>query len=221
MTARFLFPAWLNRVKPLAGVALVAAPVYAVGLLYLAGSPTTTDVGYSPEQPVPFSHALHAGQLGIDCRYCHTTVETAALAAVPPTSVCMNCHRTISSDTKQLREKIRPVIESDESGKPIRWVRVHDLPDYVYFDHSAHVGRGVSCVSCHDRIDTMARVYQAKTLSMGWCLECHRDPAPHVRPLAHVTDLDWIADEDPRQLGQRLIEENGIAPSTNCSTCHR
>ncbi|MBN2475748.1 MAG: cytochrome c3 family protein [Pirellulales bacterium] len=155
--------------------------------------------------------------MGLDCRYCHTTVETAAFAAVPPTSVCMNCHRTIGEGVNELQ----PLLQSDESGDPIRWVRVHDLPDYVYFDHSAHVSRGVSCVSCHGRIDHMEQVYQAERLSMAWCLECHRDPAPRLRSSEFVTDLTWIANEDPRALGRRLMKDHGISPSTDCSTCHR
>jgi len=216
-TANPLFPEWVNRARLVAGIPLAGAPLYLVFLLYFAGAPGTTDVGYSPEQPVPFSHRVHAGQMGLDCRYCHTTVETAAFAAVPPTSVCMNCHRTIAPDVKA----VEPVRQSARSGGPIRWVRVHDLPDFVYFDHRAHVNRGVGCVSCHGRIDSMEQVYQVRTLSMGWCLECHRDPAPHVRPLALVTDLGWTADEDPRQLGQRLMEETKVSPSTDCSTCHR
>ena len=117
--------------------------------------------------------------------------------------------------------QFEPVLQSAESGDPIRWVRVHDLPDYVYFDHSAHVSRGVGCVECHDRVDTMERVYQAKTLSMGWCLECHRDPEPYLRPQRAITDMDWVPQEDPLSLGRRLLQQNNIDPSTDCSTCHR
>ncbi|HLA84792.1 MAG TPA: cytochrome c3 family protein, partial [Thermoguttaceae bacterium] len=191
--------------------------VYFVVLVLFAVSPKTTRLHYRPVQPVPYSHALHVGKLGMDCRYCHTTVETAAFAAVPPTSVCMNCHRGVTPDT----EPMKPVRESEATGRPIRWVRVHDLPDYVYFDHRAHVGRGVGCVACHDRVDRMERVYQAKTLSMGWCLDCHRDPAPYLRPVEFVTNMGWTPDEDARALGRRLMEEMNISPSTDCSTCHR
>lgn len=212
-----LFPQWLNRIRPLASVVLVLAPVYVVGVVYYAGSPTTTDVGYSPQQPVPFSHALHAGQLGMDCRYCHTTVDKAAFAALPPTSVCMNCHERIAPQS----DKLLPVRESYASGKPVPWVQVHDLPDYVYFDHSAHVRRGVGCVSCHGRIDTMDQVRQVKTLSMGWCLECHRHPESELRPLDQVTNLGWKPEKDQEQLGRELRQQNNINPSTDCSTCHR
>ena len=211
------FPQWVNRVRPFGAVLLLGTPVYMVFLLYAGGSPQTTDVGYSPLQPVPFSHQVHAGQMGLDCRYCHTTVETAAMAAVPPTSVCMNCHESIGWDVGPLE----PVRKRIESGKPVPWVRVHDLPDYVYFSHQAHVSQGVSCVSCHGRIDTMEQVYQAKPLNMAWCLECHRDPAPHLRPVEFVTDLDWIPNKDARELGRELMKENNISPSTDCSTCHR
>ena len=214
---RFVFPEWLNRIRPLAGALLAGVPAYAILLLYLGGAPSTTDVGYSPPQPVPFSHALHAGQMGFDCRYCHTTVETAAFAAIPPTGVCMNCHAAIATESALLE----PVRQSAATGDPVRWVRVHDLPDYVFFDHRAHVNRGVSCLSCHGRVDAMEQVYQVKTLSMAWCLECHRAPAPHLRPRESVTQLDWVPDEEPRALGQRLMQENGIRPSTDCSTCHR
>ena len=223
-TGKPLFPAWTNRLGPLVGVLVLGGPVYAVLLLYYGGSPRTTDVGYAPVQPLPFSHEVHAGQMGLDCRYCHTTVETAAFAAVPPTSVCLNCHRNIGPEV----EELAPIRQSDQSGKSVPWVRVHDLPDYVYFDHSAHVCRGVSCVSCHGRIDRMERVYQAETLSMGWCLDCHRDPAPHLRPQQYVTQLGWNLAEDPtiqekdaRSLGERLLHQHRIAPSTDCSTCHR
>ncbi len=211
------FPEWVNRVRPFAGAFLIGTPAYLLFLLYAVGSPRTTDVGYSPRQPVAYSHQVHVGKLGLDCRYCHTTVESAAFAAVPPTSVCMNCHAGIANDV----ESTEPLRWSMATGKPVPWVRVHDLPDYVYFDHQAHVGRGVGCVSCHGRIDRMEQVYQAKTLSMGWCLECHRDPAPQLRPVEYVTNMDWLPDEDARTLGRRLMEENRISPSTDCSTCHR
>lgn len=208
---------WIDRTRPVLGALLVVVPVYAIGVLYYGGSPQTLNVGYSPAQPVPFSHALHAGELGMDCRYCHNTVDKAAHAAVPPTATCMNCHERIASDSN----KLLAVRESYATGQSVPWVRVHDLPDYVYFNHAAHVARGVSCVSCHGRIDKMEEVYQVETLSMGWCLDCHRNPEPHLRPADLVTDLDWVPGEDPEVLGKRLREQNNINPSTDCSTCHR
>jgi hypothetical protein len=214
---RFSFPAWIDRIRPLVGGALIVVPLYGVAILYYGGSPQTINVGFAPVQPVPYSHALHAGDLGIDCRYCHTTVEKAAHAALPPTKVCMNCHTQIAADSP----KLLPVRESNASGDPVHWVRVHDLPEYVYFDHSAHVTRGVSCVSCHGRVDRMERVSQVATLSMGWCLDCHRNPDPHLRPPELVTRLDWKPNEDPLVLGKRIRTEKNIHPSTDCSTCHR
>ncbi len=218
MTAKRLqLPGWLDRIRPLAAVLLLVAPLYAVGMIYYAGSPRTTDVGYSPRQPVEYSHLLHAGELGLDCRFCHTTVETAAFVAVPSTAVCMNCHARIAPES----EKLLAVQKSFSSGDPIRWVKVHDLPDYVYFDHRAHVGRGVGCVSCHGRVDTMEQVMQVERLSMAWCLECHRNPEPHLRPKQFITTMDWISNEPPAVLGRRLRQQNNIQPSTDCSTCHR
>jgi menaquinone reductase, multiheme cytochrome c subunit len=214
---RFQFPPWLDRTRPLAGVLLAIVPVYLICLIYFAGSPVTTDVLYSPVQPVAYSHALHAGQLGIDCRYCHNTVEKAAFAAIPPTATCMNCHKIIAAKS----EKMLKIRERDASGDPVHWIKVHDLPDYVYFNHSAHVSRGVSCVDCHGRVDRMEQITQVERLSMGWCLECHRDPAPHLRPQAFITKLDWKPNEDPRMLGEKIRKENNINPSTDCSTCHR
>ncbi len=212
----FVFPPWIDRARPLAGVLLVAVPVYLVAILYYGGSPRTTDVDYAPVQPVPYSHALHAGELGIDCRYCHVNVETSAHALVPPTQTCMNCHTRIAPQST----KLLLVQESAATGKAIPWVRVHDLPDYVYFNHSAHVARGVGCVSCHGRVDRMERVTQVERLSMGWCLECHRNPEPHLRPRDAITTMDWTPGEDS-SVGARIAKQNNIKPSTDCSTCHR
>jgi len=221
---RPLFPEWIDRTRPLAGVLLAVVPLYLVAVVYYGGSPTTTDVGYRPEQPVAFSHALHPGELGLDCRYCHNTVERAAHAAIPPTATCLNCLSQIATESPKLvlvRESFASASQQDPAGRPIPWVRVHDLPDYVYFDHSAHIARGVGCVSCHGRVDTMEQIYQVERLSMGWCLECHRNPEPHLRPQQFITDLDWTPDEDPVALGKRLRETNDINPSDDCSTCHR
>ena len=213
----FVFPKWTNLLRPVLAATLVLVPAYLVVLLAYGASPRTTNVGYRPVQPVPYSHALHAGQLGIDCRYCHNTVEVAAHAALPPTQTCMNCHARIRSTSP----KLLPVRESYATGLPIPWVRVHDLPDYVYFNHSAHVRRGVGCVECHGRVDTMDVVTQVHRLSMGWCLDCHRHPEPHLRPPDMVTKMDWVAPEDPEVYGRKLRQANNINPSTQCWTCHR
>jgi menaquinone reductase, multiheme cytochrome c subunit len=203
--------------RPIIAAALVLVPAYLLFIAYYGGSPRTTDVGYRPRQPVPFSHALHAGQLGMDCRYCHNTVEVAARAALPPTQTCMNCHAKIRATSP----KLLPVRQSYATGLPIPWVRVDDLPDYVYFNHSAHVRRGVGCVECHGRVDTMDVVTQVRTLAMGFCLDCHRDPDRHLRPPELATAMDWSPPGDPTSYGRRLREANHIDPSTDCWTCHR
>ena len=203
--------------RPVIAGLVVLGPVYLATLFYYGGAPETLNIGYAPEQPVPYSHALHAGELGIDCRYCHNTVEQTAHAAIPPTQTCMNCHTNIYPQSP----KLVPVRESFATGMPVGWIRVHDLPDYVYFNHSAHVTRGVGCVECHDRVDKMEVVYQAEPLSMGWCLDCHRDPEPRLRPVEEITNMAWAPAEDRRTVGARLREQYNINPSEDCSTCHR
>ena len=227
----FIFPGWTNRLRVLVAAAAVIGPVYVVLLVAYGASTTTTDVGYAPLQPIPYSHAVHAGDLGIDCRYCHASVEVAAAATLPPTQTCMNCHtrehglRPESAKLVLLREAFYGS-ERAPAGLPIPWVRVHDLPDYVYFDHSAHVRRGVGCVSCHGRIDRMEVVHQAQPLSMSWCLECHRDPAPNLRPLDAITDMTWTppGGAQAAEYGRTLMREYNIRNveyMTSCSLCHR
>ncbi|MCP4895470.1 MAG: cytochrome C [bacterium] len=213
----YVFPKWTNLLRTGILAAAIGGGLYAMVIVTFGFSPEATDVGYAPEQPVAYSHALHVGQLGLDCRYCHTGVEVAAQAAIPPTQTCMNCHSAVRTNS----EKLIPVRESAATGMPIEWIRVHDLPDYVFFNHSAHVRRGVGCVSCHGRIDTMEVVTQVEALSMGWCLECHRAPETHLRPAEFVTQLDWVPEEDQLILGQGLREANNINPPTDCTTCHR
>lgn len=214
--SEFRFPPWTNKIKHLAGAGGAGGLLYAIVVVNYGFSPAATDVGYQPEQPVPFSHRLHAGELGMDCRYCHNTVEQAAHSPIPTTEVCMGCHTMIHPEST----KLAPVRESWEQDLPIEWVRIHDLPDYAYFDHSAHVNRGVGCASCHGRIDTMEVVHQENTLAMGWCLECHREPEAHLRPMDRITDMDW-APENQRELGLQLKEQNNINPPQDCSACHR
>lgn len=222
----------MNKLRILVGLAILILPAYAGVVVYYGFSPLATDVGYAPVQPIPFSHRLHAGELGMDCRYCHTTVEHAAFAAIPPTATCINCHsqqygiRKASEKLAVLREAFYGS-ERVPPGMPIPWVKVHDLPDYAYFDHSAHVNRGVGCVECHGRIDRMDVVYQAKPLSMGWCLECHRDPGPRLRPRdVAPTDMLWQPPEGPAgaALAQQLLKEYNIRDINymqSCSICHR
>jgi hypothetical protein len=180
-------------------------------------SPWYTDVGYRPIQPVDYSHKLHAGDLGIDCRYCHSSVEVSPVANVPPTQTCMNCHKLIGTDN----DKLLPVRESFASGKPIEWVRVHKLPDYVYFDHSMHLWAGIGCESCHGNVAAMEVVEQKKPLSMGWCLDCHRNPDDRIRPKDQLTKMNWKPQSNHAEFVENFKRDNNIAPPVNCSACHR
>ncbi|MCB9507089.1 MAG: cytochrome C [Myxococcales bacterium] len=212
-----IFPRWTNHVPTALALALPVAGLSLIFGVWYWFSPKFTDVGYAPEQPVPFSHALHAGQLGMDCRYCHNTVERAAHAAVPPSQTCMNCHATVRTDSAVLA----PVRESAATDSAIPWVRVHMLPDYAYFDHSPHLAAGVGCATCHGRIDEMTIVQQAQPLSMSWCLDCHRNPTPNLRPRDQITNMGWdatTAQYDPHADPTRTRE---LAPPQNCSGCHR
>ena len=172
------------------------------------------------EQPVPFSHAHHVGALGIDCRYCHTSVETSSFANIPPTKTCMNCHSEIWS-TSPMLEPVRASFATDTS---IRWTRVHDLPDFVYFNHSIHVNKGVGCESCHGRVDQMPLMAQEASLRMEWCLDCHRDPAKVLRPREFITTMGYEPEGGQEAMGRRLMKEYSIQDVrvlTSCSTCHR
>jgi len=182
------------------------------------GSPKFTDVGYRPEQPVDYSHKLHAGELAMDCRYCHTSVEESQEAVIPPTQTCMNCHSIVSTEA----EELALVRHSWESGEPIEWVRVHMLPDYAYFNHSVHVNANVGCASCHGRVDQMEEVMQVEPLSMSWCLDCHRDPAKHIRPEnISVTQMDWTPSQDHEEKMNNFIQQHNISPPEDCTACHR
>jgi hypothetical protein len=214
-----IFPKWSNRLP-----AMIIAGLFLVGGAVTAGvwyyfTPKYTRVGYQPIQPVPFSHATHAGQLGIDCRYCHTGVEKSWFSNIPASSTCMNCHNQVLKDDPRL-ELVR---ESAQSGKPIPWVQIHKLPDFVYFNHSVHVNRGVSCVECHGRIDQMDEVYHAQPLSMSFCLECHRHPELKLRPEDKITDLAWRPASAAQQLefGRRAMVEWKVESLQTCSACHR
>lgn len=212
-TLNSVFPKWVNRL-PLIILLFGGGGAFAtVGFVWYYFSPEYTDVGYAPIQPVAYSHKLHAGVLGMDCRYCHTGVENGPHANIPPTQTCMNCHANIKADS----EKLLLVRESFANDTPIPWVRIHKVPDYAHFDHSVHVAAGVGCASCHGRIDQMEVVRQAEPLSMGWCLDCHRNPAEHLRPLDKITDMEFQPDP---QLGMELVRKNNINPPENCSACH-
>ena len=226
---RFLFPRWINPFLSVFGLAAVGGAVYAAAMGGLVTDPVTLNVGYMPEQPVPFSHAIHAGQLKMDCRYCHNTVFDAAHAAIPPTATCINCHSPAGENGQPAlgavhttSAKLAPIHESWKSGRSMAWIRVHNLPEFVYFNHAAHVNAGVSCKSCHGRIDQMEVVYQHETLSMAWCIECHRNPDSHLRPQEFVTKLDW---EPGEEWGEEQIAEHkekfNINPQVHCAVCHR
>ncbi len=213
--SRVIFPEWSETLKKAIRVLLVGAPVYLVLLIVLGvRDGRAIRIGYQPDQPVPYSHALHVGELGLDCRYCHSTVERGAKAAIPPVATCMNCHTTVLPQS----EKLLPVRQAFAENTPLRWVRVHDVPDYAYFNHSAHVTRGVGCEKCHGRIDKAVKVKQEVPLTMGWCLDCHRNPAPNLRKPENVTVMGYVP--APGE-GAQVKKDLNINPPTDCSTCHR
>jgi hypothetical protein len=169
------------------------------------------------EQPVQFSHQHHVQTVGVDCRYCHTTAETSAFAGIPPTKTCMNCHSQIWASSPYLE----PVRNSFRSDASLRWLRVHDLPDFAYFNHSVHVRKGVGCETCHGRVDQMPLMLQQSSLQMEWCLDCHRDPAKHVRPRSEIYTMGYRPSKPQAELGPELVKAYGIKSRTSCSTCHR
>jgi len=212
-----IFPKWTNQLPTFLALGAFVILTGAVGFIWYFFSPEYTDVGYRPKQPVAYSHKVHAGNLGIDCRYCHTGVESQAQANVPPTRTCMNCHTMVNTDS----EKLALVRESFATQQPIEWIRVHNLPDYAYFNHSAHMTAGVGCVSCHGRVDQMEEVTLSEPLSMGWCLDCHRNPDGHLRPLDQVTNMKWEPPADQAEFARTVRTEKDINPPTECSGCHR
>jgi hypothetical protein len=211
-----LFPRELNFLPLLLAVGAGGAGAVATFGIWYYFSPKNTQVGYAPEQPIAYSHKLHADELGIDCRYCHANVERSQEAMVPPTQTCMGCHSIVKKDS----EKLSALRSSWESGDPVQWVRIHKLPDHVFFDHSAHLAAGVGCVSCHGRVDQMEVVRQSEPLSMGFCLECHRDPGPSLRPKDQVTNMTWKAPDGENPTAAELAHA-GITPPEHCSGCHR
>lgn len=205
----------LSRVSIFGAVFLLAALLWL--LAAINRSSYVTQAGVVREQPVPFSHKHHVSGLGIDCRYCHTSVEVSSFAGIPPTKTCMNCHVQIWADSPMLA----PIFESFRTDQSIAWVRVHDLPDFVYFDHSIHVQKGIGCVTCHGRVDQMPQMWREHSLDMEWCLECHRQPERFVRPREDVFNMAWEPAEDQRALGLQLVQDYNIASLTSCSVCHR
>lgn len=205
----------LSRVSIFGAVFFVALVVWL--LAALARSPYATGVQVIKTQPVPFSHRHHVGDAGIDCRYCHTSVEDSSFAGIPPTKVCMNCHSQLWNES----EMLEPVRVSFRSDTPIQWTRVHDLPEFAYFDHSIHVHKGIGCATCHGQVDDMPLMWRESTLHMEWCLECHREPQKHVRPRDEVFNMDWQPPDNYAELQETLAEEYHLKSKMSCYTCHR
>lgn len=237
-----IFPRWSNEAPRYILIGALVGLGALIFVVYYWASPWHTDVGYAPKQPVPYSHRLHVSELGMDCRYCHNIAERSPHAGVPPTETCMNCHQQIKADSP----KLSLVRESWEKDTPIPWIRIHKVPDYAYFDHSAHLGFGVGehrgaigCETCHGRIDTMEIVRQERPLSMQWCVECHSDPADAIRPVSEITTMGYAQPAawryTARQIAQTLAPPGSVTrahqlrpdgthatvASYSCSGCHR
>jgi hypothetical protein len=213
-----LFPRSANAFARGSIILGAAVAALAGGALWVvAHSGIVTRQGLVLEQPVPFSHDHHVGQIGIDCRYCHTAVETSATAGIPPTATCMNCHNQLWTNAAILE----PVRASYRTKEPLRWSKVNDLPDFVMFNHSIHLAKGVACVTCHGQVDKMPLMYQAQSLQMEWCLSCHRDPVKNIRPKEEVTNVAWTPPADLERLQHELAAHYNVTSRTTCSTCHR
>jgi len=214
-----LFPRWANAAVrgALVGAAVVAVAVPA-GLLAWVRTPNASGRRAPVPQPVPFAHVLHAGAFHIDCRYCHASVERASYAGMPPSSACVPCH-----DGQWLRSNVMAlVMRSVATGRPIAWRRVNALPDFVFFNHAIHVKKGVGCETCHGRVDRMNVVYQTESLSMAWCVDCHRAPERYLRPVERVTTMGWsLPDSTQLALGRALVQRYDVRVRTACTTCHR
>jgi Cytochrome c7 and related cytochrome c len=200
----------------IAAVVLLAGTTLALAYIIDRG-PWNTAVRVAPEQPIPFSHKHHVKDDGIDCRYCHTGVETSGYAGLPPTETCMTCHSQIWSAASITQ----PIRDSWASGRSIEWTRVHDLPDYVYFNHSIHINKGIGCSTCHGQVNQMALTYKVNTLNMNWCLNCHRQPERFIRPKSEVFNIDYQYPENQVELGRKLVAEYHVQSLTDCVTCHR
>ncbi|MFG0293207.1 MAG: cytochrome c3 family protein [Phycisphaerales bacterium JB065] len=238
-----LFPQWMNALPGAVAVGLGAAGVGVVAGVWYYFTPSYWEVGYMPEQPVAFSHQIHAGKLGMDCRYCHTDVEKSSHANVPDTATCLNCHAGDDTaggyfnidlwEAHKVNQNLVKVRTAYVEDRPIEWRRIHKVPDYAHFNHSVHLNAGVSCYSCHGRIDEMEVVYQKESLSMGWCLTCHRDPAPHLVDVdgildpdnpVRITDLETVQNlldgPEQRKNGELLMQAKQLQPPEHCAACH-
>ena len=215
-----LFPRWTNSVSKVMAVTTLLVPVVAIGALwYTARTPFVTNEGIEYDQPVQFDHRHHNWEQGIDCRYCHTSVEVSATAGIPSTTLCIGCHNQVWNKSPRLE----PVRKAFFEQKPIEWIRVHDVPEFVYFNHSIHVNKGVGCITCHGRVDQMPVIHQAMPMTMQWCIACHRTPGPSLRPVELVTNMTWIppTGEAGTKLAADLIEKYDVKPRSSCTTCHR
>jgi hypothetical protein len=219
-----IFPKWTNSLPLVLGLVAVLGGAAVVPAVTVYLTPKYTRAGYTPVQPVPFSHKIHAGQLGVDCRFCHNAVEKSWFANLPGASTCMNCHSQILKDDPRLKI----IRDSAANNTPVPWVQVHKVPDYVYFNHSVHVTRGISCVECHGRVDQMDEVRHDKSLSMSFCLDCHRNPAASIRPTDKVTKLGWTWSTNGVEAahlqtveGKKLVEHMRVESLQSCSACHR
>ena len=222
-----LFPKWTNKLPALLALGAAAAGLTVVFVVYYWFSPRNTDVGYQPFQPIAYSHKLHAGTLGMDCRYCHRHVSEGPHATVPDNATCMGCHTHVKKDSPLLAPLREAYGDGSANQKPLEWIKVHMLPDYAYFNHAVHVNANVGCASCHGRVDQMEIVRQVEPMSMGWCLECHRDPTSHIRPEGvSVTQMDWQPTDESRAAARKRLEwinneRPQLNPPTHCSACHR
>jgi hypothetical protein len=213
-----IFPRSSNALARVTLLGIVLGPPGALSVLWLlARSPYVTGAGTPIDQPVPFSHKHHVGDDGIACEYCHTTVQSSAFAGMPSTETCMNCHAQVWSQS----DTLAGVRMSAQTGQPLVWERVYDLPDYVYFDHSIHVQKGVACESCRGRVDQMPRIMKASSLQMQWCLDCHRDPTANLRPRQDVTAMGWQPPANADEIRRQLALDYHVQSKTDCSTCHR
>ena len=207
----------MSRVSILGLLLTGAAILWAAGVWLR--SPYVTEVGVARDQPVPFSHKHHVGGLGLDCRFCHTSVEVSPFAGLPPTKTCMTCHSVVWADASMLE----PVRASFRTDKPLEWTRVHDLPDFAFFNHSIHVAKGVGCSTCHGQVDQMPLMWRESSLNMEWCIGCHRAPEKYVRPRNQVFSMDWKPPADQQEQGEKLVRAYNVHTSqlTNCTVCHR
>ena len=207
---------WVANLSIVGGVVVVGSLLGV--LLNINRLDYVSDVGNPKAQPVPFSHKHHVAGIGIDCRYCHTTVEEAAFAGIPPTETCMTCHSMLWEEAPILE----PVRASFRDNEPLQWTRIHDLPDFVYFKHDIHVNKGIGCQTCHGQVDQMPLMWKENTLNMEWCLECHKNPAQFIRPREEVFNMNWHPPADQEEVGAKLVDEYDVRTSQliDCSICH-